>query len=215
MIANITDIHIADWPHLVTGIGATCAIALAQAGASLCLVQRPGTTNLETYNAIAALGRTVKTVECDLADLDGVRNLFARALEAMDGQIHVLVNCAGIQRRSPAVAFSEQDWNDVRCIFTIIHFSCSFFPAACLLLLLFLFLLFLRVDLIFVYAVHTSRLVGVMIRERNETFQTLPLSFLFRANCGERDEQSSHTIHDHPTEGCSVAWTKLQGVPAI
>ncbi|KAI0763160.1 hypothetical protein BC629DRAFT_981153 [Irpex lacteus] len=97
------------------GIGAASAIALAQAGASICLVQRPGNTNLDTYNAIVALGRTtatVKTVDCDLADLDGVRTLFARALEVMDGQIHVLVNCAGIQRRSPAVSFSEQDWDD-------------------------------------------------------------------------------------------------------
>lgn len=77
-------------------------------------MQRPGSTNLETYNSIAALGRTVKTVDCDLADLAAVRTLFARALEIMDGQIHILVNCAGIQRRSPAVSFSEQDWDDVR-----------------------------------------------------------------------------------------------------
>ncbi|KAI0338016.1 NAD(P)-binding protein [Trametopsis cervina] len=95
------------------GIGASCAIALAEAGASVCLVQRPGSTNLETYNSIAALGRTVKTVDCDLADLAAVRTLFARALEIMDEQIHILVNCAGIQRRSPAVSFSEQDWDDV------------------------------------------------------------------------------------------------------
>ena len=73
----------------------------------------------------------------------------------------------------------------------------------------------LRVDLIFVRAVHTSRLVRAMIRAYNETFQNLPLSFLFRANCGERDEQSSHSIHDRLAEGCSAARTKLQDVPAI
>ncbi|KAF7795690.1 hypothetical protein EIP86_006855 [Pleurotus ostreatoroseus] len=96
------------------GIGAACAIALAEAGASLCLVQRPGSTNLETYNTIQALGRTVKIVGCDISDLDSVRTLFQRALDAMGGEIHVLVNCAGIQRRSPAVSFSEKDWDDVR-----------------------------------------------------------------------------------------------------
>ena len=80
----------------------------------MCLVQRPGNTNAETFNTIAATGRTVKTVDCDLADLDAVRTLFARALQVMQGQIHILVNCAGIQRRSPAVSFSEQDWDDVR-----------------------------------------------------------------------------------------------------
>ncbi|TCD64097.1 hypothetical protein EIP91_004539 [Steccherinum ochraceum] len=94
------------------GIGAACAIALAQAGASVCLLQRPGSTNLETYNAIAALGSTVKTVECDMADLVSVKAVFQKALDAMGGDIHVLVNCAGIQRRSPSLTFSEQDWDD-------------------------------------------------------------------------------------------------------
>ncbi|KAI0331717.1 NAD-P-binding protein [Cubamyces sp. BRFM 1775] len=99
------------------GIGAACAIALAEAGANICLVRRPSTEGVQpndaTANAIAALGRTVKTVECDLADLDAVKGLFQRALDAMDGEIHVLVNCAGIQRRSPAVQFPESDWDDV------------------------------------------------------------------------------------------------------
>ncbi|KAI0074073.1 NAD(P)-binding protein [Panus rudis PR-1116 ss-1] len=96
------------------GIGAACALALAQAGASICLVQRPSSTNLSTYNAIRALNRTVHIVECDIADLDAVKGVFGKALEVMPGaEIHVLVNCAGIQRRSPAVEFGEGDWDDV------------------------------------------------------------------------------------------------------
>ncbi|KAI0718708.1 NAD-P-binding protein [Cerioporus squamosus] len=57
------------------GIGAACALALAEAGANICLVRRPGSTNDDTANVIAALGRTVKTVEADLADLDAVLNV--------------------------------------------------------------------------------------------------------------------------------------------
>ncbi|PCH35126.1 NAD(P)-binding protein [Wolfiporia cocos MD-104 SS10] len=95
------------------GIGAACAIALAEAGANICLVQRPGTTNNSTRDAIATLGRTVKVVECDLSDLEAVKSIFPQALDAMGGEIHVLVNCAGIQRRSPAVQFPEGDWDDV------------------------------------------------------------------------------------------------------
>lgn len=38
----------------------------------------------------------------------------------MGGEIHVLVNCAGIQRRSPAVQFPEKDWDDVRVPFPIL-----------------------------------------------------------------------------------------------
>ncbi|KAF8649152.1 hypothetical protein AX16_005950 [Volvariella volvacea WC 439] len=99
------------------GIGAACALALAQAGASLCLVQRTPTPdsppNLDTANAIRALGATAEVVHCDLDDLQAVKGLFQRALDVMGGQIHVLVNCAGIQRRSPSVDFPESDWDDV------------------------------------------------------------------------------------------------------
>ena len=99
------------------GIGAACAIALAEAGANICLVRRPGSTNDETVNAVAATGRSVKVVECDLADLERVKGLFQQALDAMGGEIHILVNCAGIQRRSPAVQFPESDWDDVSVYF--------------------------------------------------------------------------------------------------
>ena len=110
-----------------TGIGAACAIALAQAGASICLVRRPNSSNDETANAISATGSAVKTVECDLGDLDAVRGLFQQALEAMGGEIHVLVNCAGIQRRSPAVQFAESDWDDVRLLLRLPVFpACAF-----------------------------------------------------------------------------------------
>ncbi len=116
--SQITDVQGLACPFFLspTGIGAACAIALAQAGANICLVRRPNSSNDETANAISATGRTVKTVECDLADLDAVKDLFPKALEAMGGEIHVLVNCAGIQRRSPAVQFAESDWDDVRVL---------------------------------------------------------------------------------------------------
>jgi 2-deoxy-D-gluconate 3-dehydrogenase len=98
------------------GIGAACALALAQAGAACILVVRPGSTDTRTADAIKAVGAPVALVECDLSDLDGVRTLFDRALELAPGTeraIDILVNCAGIQRRAPAVQFPESDWDDV------------------------------------------------------------------------------------------------------
>jgi len=99
------------------GIGAACAIALAEAGASICLVQRPPSEdvepNVKTLNAILALGVTAKTVYCDLDDMDAVKHVFQTALDVMGGQIHILVNCAGIQRRWPSVDFPESDWDKV------------------------------------------------------------------------------------------------------
>ena len=89
-------------------------MALAEAGADVCLVQRPGSTNTSTYDQITALGRRVEIVECDLADLESVKGVFPKAVEKMGGEIHVLVNCGGIQRRAPAVEFPEADWDEVR-----------------------------------------------------------------------------------------------------
>lgn len=99
------------------GIGAACAIALAEAGASICLIQRNpphGTSpNLNTLNTIRALGAIAHVIYCDLDDLHAVKHVFQKALDVMSGQIHILVNCAGIQRRSPSVDFSENHWDEV------------------------------------------------------------------------------------------------------
>ncbi len=116
---------------LSLGSGAACAIALADAGDSLCLVQRPGSTNLQTFNTITSLGNTVKIVECDIADHGAVRTLFERALDVMGGEIHVLVNCAGIQRRSPATEFSEKDWDDVRTPTSLFYYCPTLFRRSC------------------------------------------------------------------------------------
>lgn len=101
------------------GIGAACAIALAQAGASVCLVQRD-LSNLSTRDHIRSLPPPASTkceiVEADLSDPQATKAVFQKALDIMGGEIHILINCAGIQRRAPAVDFAEQDWNDVSCV---------------------------------------------------------------------------------------------------
>ncbi len=55
----------------------------------------------------------MEVVHCDLSNLDSVRSVFQKALDVMGGRIDVLVNCAGIQRRSPSLDFLETDWDDV------------------------------------------------------------------------------------------------------
>ena len=106
------------------GIGAACALALAEAGASLCLLVRPPVTaqNLSIVDTIRdkCPATRLEVVHCDLSDPQAVKGIFQKALDVMDGQIHVLVNCAGIQRRAPALQFSERDWDDVSFL------SCAF-----------------------------------------------------------------------------------------
>jgi len=98
------------------GIGAACALALAQAGAAVCLVQRD-LSNPSTRDHIRSLPAPAcnkcEIVVADLSNPQATKAVFQEALDVMGGEIHVLVNCAGIQRRAPAVDFAEQDWNDV------------------------------------------------------------------------------------------------------
>ena len=110
---------------LQTGIGAACAVALAQAGANLCLIFRPlpnSTSTLADYtvSSITALCPNVRVevVHCDLGNTEDVKTVFPRALDLMGGEIDVFVNCAGIQRRDQAVKFSETDWDDVSLFFS-------------------------------------------------------------------------------------------------
>lgn len=106
------------------GIGAACALSLAQAGASVCLAVRPGGGDLASHAALkplqayadAASGQKHVAVECDLSDMESVKTVFERALatKEMGGVIDILVNCGGIQRRHPATEFPENDWDEVR-----------------------------------------------------------------------------------------------------
>jgi 2-deoxy-D-gluconate 3-dehydrogenase len=66
-----------------------------------------------TVKAIEALGRKAVVYTADLASPEQVSALTPAILK--DGhKIHILVNCAGIQRRHPSAEFPDSDWNEVR-----------------------------------------------------------------------------------------------------
>ncbi|KAJ7497626.1 NAD-binding protein [Mycena latifolia] len=99
------------------GIGQKMALALAQAGADLVLVQRT-LENRDTATQAEALGRRATLVQCDLADRAQLAGLVQRVTAPKDDggmglTIDILVNCGGIQRRAPAEKFSDEDWNEV------------------------------------------------------------------------------------------------------
>jgi len=95
------------------GIGQGIALGLAEAGADIVLLQR--STDTTTQERIKEFGVRCEIIQCDLENLDEVKQAIPRAIEAM-GSVDILVNNAGIQRRSPAVDFSEQDWDDVLAV---------------------------------------------------------------------------------------------------
>ncbi|KAK0723683.1 hypothetical protein B0T21DRAFT_414063 [Apiosordaria backusii] len=93
------------------GIGQAVAVALAEAGADILLVQR-NTTADDTATAIQKLGRKAAIYTADLSSPEDVRQLVPKILA--DGhEIRILVNCAGIQRRHPCEKFPDEDFNEV------------------------------------------------------------------------------------------------------
>jgi 2-deoxy-D-gluconate 3-dehydrogenase len=94
------------------GLGQGMAIALAEAGADIASLDRTGCEG--TCEAVRALGRRYHESVADLceASVADLNVVVARIVEEF-GQIDILINNAGIIRRTPAIEFSEADWDDV------------------------------------------------------------------------------------------------------
>ncbi|KPL59249.1 SDR family oxidoreductase [Rossellomorea vietnamensis] len=93
------------------GIGRSMAVALAEAGADIALLQRnPEQTDVK--EEIEQLGRKCSIIPCDHEKEEEVKSAIPGVISTF-GKIDILVNNAGIQRRSPSVDFLETDWDDV------------------------------------------------------------------------------------------------------
>ncbi|WP_336707167.1 MULTISPECIES: 2-dehydro-3-deoxy-D-gluconate 5-dehydrogenase KduD [unclassified Cedecea] len=93
-----------------TGLGQGMAVGLAQAGCDIIGVNIAEPA--ETRQQIEALGRRFVNISADLSRYENLQNV-ADDAAAVFGRIDILVNNAGIIRRQDALAFSEQDWDDV------------------------------------------------------------------------------------------------------
>jgi 2-dehydro-3-deoxy-D-gluconate 5-dehydrogenase len=97
------------------GLGQGAALALAEAGADVAVLDRSGAP--DTAEKVKALGRRVHAIEQDLVaatpqELDDSIQTVVDAL----GRIDILVNNAGIIRRAPLLEHAASDWNDVLAI---------------------------------------------------------------------------------------------------
>jgi 2-deoxy-D-gluconate 3-dehydrogenase len=97
------------------GLGQAAAVALAEAGADLALIDRGPAA--ETVQLIKEVGRRVHTVEVDLfeaspKDLDEAIGSVVESL----GRVDILVNNAGIIRRAPLLEHPAADWDAVMAI---------------------------------------------------------------------------------------------------
>jgi 2-deoxy-D-gluconate 3-dehydrogenase len=94
------------------GLGQGMAISLAEAGADIASLDRTGCEG--TCEAVRVLGRRYHESVVDLreASVNDLKKVVERIVGEL-GRIDILVNNAGTIRRTPAVDFSEADWDDV------------------------------------------------------------------------------------------------------
>jgi len=93
-----------------TGLGQGMSLGLAEAGADLVLVDYVPST--ETEEMIKKMGRKTLMLEMNLMKMESIQILVGKAVGTF-GKIDILVNNAGIIRRTPAIDFSEKDWDEV------------------------------------------------------------------------------------------------------
>ena len=95
------------------GIGAGIARRLARAGAQAVVADRNLAGAEATAAALRAEGLQAEAAALDVADSAAVAGAFDN-LTAAHGQIHILVNCAGIAgKAAPVQEQSDADWHSV------------------------------------------------------------------------------------------------------
>lgn len=109
--------HLENRVALVTGasrgIGKGIALALAKAGCNVVVNYHADFAAAQTVVAsVRELNRTSIAVQADVSSPSEVERLFDQA-EADFGEIHILVNNAGIAQTKPIADLSAEDWEHV------------------------------------------------------------------------------------------------------
>jgi len=94
------------------GLGQAMALALAAAGADVCVVARGPEGLEETAAAITCLGRVGRSIAADVTDEAQVEGMVARMLD-LCGRIDILVNSQGTIHLQAAEEFDMQAWQRV------------------------------------------------------------------------------------------------------
>ena len=93
-----------------TGLGQGMALALAEAGASICLIGRSEPT--ETLQKLNEMGVKSHSILTDLGQADMVAEIVEEAAKVLGGA-DILVNNAGIIKRNEAIDFTPDEWDSV------------------------------------------------------------------------------------------------------
>ena len=91
-----------------SGIGLGCAVALADAGASVVLAARRIELLNDLKTELKSKGHQAETIELDITKIDEVVNII-KSQDSFD----IMVNSSGLARHTPAVETNEDDFNNV------------------------------------------------------------------------------------------------------
>jgi len=106
------------------GIGRGIALSLAKAGADVVINDISLSTAEDTVNEVSALGRRYLVVQADVSDADQVKRMLERVVEEL-GDIHILVNNAGIAIPAHITELSEDNWDRTMTVNLKSMFLCS------------------------------------------------------------------------------------------
>jgi 3-oxoacyl-[acyl-carrier protein] reductase len=101
-----------------SGIGRAIALGYAREGAQVAVLDVNGDAAAETAKAITETGRKATSFTLDVTERDKCREVAAQIGEKI-GQVSILVNNAGINRRNAFTADPEaviKDWQDIMAV---------------------------------------------------------------------------------------------------
>jgi 3-oxoacyl-[acyl-carrier protein] reductase len=94
------------------GIGRDIALALAELGADIAVLDVDLDGAKETVELVEKAGSAAIPIRCDISNLSDVQKCVGEMLDWRD-QIHILINNAGITRDNLLLRMGEDEWNDV------------------------------------------------------------------------------------------------------
>lgn len=106
------------------GLGAACATMLAEAGASVAVLDIDAASAEARAQEIRQHGARMLAIGCDVTDAGTVERSFADVVAELGG-LDVLVNNAGTAIRVPATELSLEDWRKVIELNLTAVFACA------------------------------------------------------------------------------------------
>lgn len=94
------------------GIGAACCKRLAGCGTAVAVADIDFAAAKKIAGEIAESGGCALALQVDMADVAGIRGMVAAVISEL-GDVHVLVNNAGLLHTTPPMEITEEEWDKI------------------------------------------------------------------------------------------------------